>query len=321
MRKKWTDKDVEFLKENYGTKTAQELADYFEVSKQAIIDKCRKCGISAKMNRREFWTKEEDELLKQHFEYAPKHYIEKLFPNRTWTSILQRGLKTLNLNRLSQDRYYIDYKFFETWNEQTAYMIGFIMADGYLKYKDKNRGESSLQFELAEYDRDILDKFVNILQYEGSVNTSKRNTVKLFINNKKIIEDLINKGVPSKNKTFSSCIPKDLPDELFRHFLRGLFDGDGSICLDKNNSLVFSLLGTEQLMYECQNKISELSPIDISNLKIYNRNNHGCNVYNLQFHRKSTLYFYDWLYKDSTIYLDRKYKKYITFKRNRGGLL
>ena len=51
MRKKWTDKDVEFLKENYGTKTVQELADDFEVSKQAIIDKCRKCEKKKKMDR------------------------------------------------------------------------------------------------------------------------------------------------------------------------------------------------------------------------------------------------------------------------------
>ena len=249
------------------------------------------------------------------------NYIEKLFPNRSWNSILQRGIKTLNLNRISQDRYYINYNFFEEWNEQTAYMIGFIMADGYIKYERGERKDSSLQFELADYDRDILDKFVEVLEYEGSTKTSNRKTVKLSINNKKIVKDLMDKDIPSKNKTFNSCIPKDMPDDLFRHFLRGLFDGDGSICTNNNKSLVFSLLGSEQLMKECQIKISKLSPIDVTNLKIQDRNPQGCNVFCLRFGRKETLSFYDWLYKDATIYLDRKYKKYKTFKENNGGLL
>ena len=65
MRKKWTDKEVEYLRKNYGIISAQELANHFRVSKQAIIDKCRKCGISAKINRGEFWTQEEDELYRK----------------------------------------------------------------------------------------------------------------------------------------------------------------------------------------------------------------------------------------------------------------
>lgn len=52
---------------------------------------------------------------------------------------------------------------------------------------------------------------------------------------------------------------KNLPDHLIHHFIRGLFDGDGSItsALDKWNKrrYRFALVGNKELLLWVQNKL------------------------------------------------------------------
>lgn len=317
-RKIWLNEEVEYLRENYGKISAKELAAYFGVSTQAIVDKCRKSGISAKENRGEYWTKEEDDLLKTHFEYAPKHYIEKLFPNRTWTSITQRGVKTLNLNRKSQDRLSVNYNFFEKWTPESAYIYGFILADGYIKYKYGKQKTTCLEFELADYDSDILYKIKDALEYEGEVKFSKRNTCKLAISNTKIVEDLIKKGISTENKTFESSYPSTLPDELANHFIRGVFDGDGTIYYRDLNSptydVTLKLMGTKNLLSSIKDIISK--KFNVKNISIIDQNKYNSNVYTFTIKSNETLKIFDWMYEGSTIHLDRKYNKYKDYKKD-----
>ena len=311
--KKWSNEEVEYLKLNYGLKSAQELANEFGVSKQAIVNKCSKLGISAKANRGETWSEYENAIMYEHFENAPLNLLKELLPNRTTHAINQHGNKELGLSRISKDRYKIDYKFFENWTPESAYIYGFISADGYIKYEHGERNENSLQFELADYDHDILDKIKDILQYEGEVRYSNRNTVKLTIGNKKLISDLIEKGMPRTNKTFEIDYPYALPDELFSHYLRGLFDGDGTIYI-KDNTILFRLLGTQSLLNTIHEKICMLC-IDISTNHIYDRNKDGCNVFDLSVQNKyKAIAIYEFMYQNSTIHLDRKYNKYLEYK-------
>lgn len=311
--KKWTSEEVEYLKLNYGKQSAQELAEKFQVTKQAIVSKCYKLGISAKENRGEIWSEEENKIMYEHFEYAPLNLIKELLPNRTMHAINQHGNKELGLSRISKDRYKLDYKFFEIWTPESAYIYGFISADGYIKYEHGDRNENSLQFELADYDADILYKIKDMLQYEGDVRHSKRNTVKFSIGNKKLIKDLIDKGMPKTNKTFEIKYPETLPDELFSHYLRGLFDGDGTIYYNDSKGLLFRLLGTESLLLEIQNKINEFC-LDISNIHLQDRAPQGANVFALSVSNKNSIKIFDFMYKDSTIHLDRKYNKYLEYK-------
>ena len=95
-------------------------------------DKIHKMGSNRKRASGELWQKEEDEILTEHFQYASKNYLMNMFPNRSWNAILRREIKKLNLSRESQDRYYIDYNFFEDWSNDSAYIYGMIAADGHL---------------------------------------------------------------------------------------------------------------------------------------------------------------------------------------------
>lgn len=305
-RKVWSNEEMEFIKNNLANMTISELANHFDVSYAKMNDKVHKMGLSRKKASGEIWSNEEDELLRKHFEWAPKNYIMKLFPNRTWVSILQRGIKTLNLNRQSQDRYSVDYKFFEEWTPESAYIFGFIAADGHLFYESGKENKNALQFEIADYDSDILEKIKKVLQFEGPICYTKRNTVKLQLSNKKIINDLIEKGMPKENKTSLLSKPIDLPDHLVKHYIRGLFDGDGSVYQNGATDIRYQLLGTLKLLTFVKEKL----PCDCSNITIRNRAGDGANVHCFQTgHRKAKIIL-NWMYKDSTIHLDRKYNKY-----------
>lgn len=304
-KRNWTEDEINYLKENYSSLTFKQIAEKLNRQEKQVGKKALSLGLK----RREYtnqWSKDEDIIIKEHFQYAPKNKIMKLLPNRTWSAITQRGWLTFNLHRETQDRYDIDYKFFETWTPESAYIFGFIASDGYLKIDNGDNNENSLQFELADYDRDILDKIKASLKYEGPIGISKRNTVKLTINSRKICMDLVNLGIPAKNKTFDIKWPETLPRELESHFVRGLFDGDGSIYL-KNNLPTIQFLGTENLVEAIKNSI----PVKVI-ASVYDRNRQNCNVFSLQITR-SAMDIFEWLYKDATIYLERKYKKYQQF--------
>ncbi|WP_294188847.1 hypothetical protein [uncultured Clostridium sp.] len=305
MRKIWNEEEMQFIRINIASMSIKEMAEHFNIIYEKMNDKINKMGLNRKQASGELWKKEDDEILANHFEYAPKNYLINIFPNRSWNAILQRGIKTLNLKRKSQDRYYINYKFFEEWNEDTAYIFGFIAADGHLIYERGQGNINALQFELAICDREILDKIKEKMEYEGNVIITKRETAKLQMNNKKIIEDLIQKGIPKEKKTKTISYPNSLPDRLSQHFVRGIFDGDGSVYRDRSG-LRIQLLGTKKLL----EKIKSIMPVDTSNNSIYDRNRNGVDVCALQIAGKKSFEIFKWMYEDSSLFLERKHLKY-----------
>lgn len=304
MKKYWSESEMNYIKENIGQMSIKDMAEKFGVSYQKMNGKVHKMGLNRKEASGELWTKEEDLLLKKHYEYAPKNYLMDLFPNRSWEGISQRGLLTLKMNRKTQDRYSINYNFFEEWNHDTAYVFGFISADGHLFYKKGINKVNGLQIELADYDRDILEKIKMVMEFEGPINESKRHTVKLQINNTKIIEDLISKGIPTKDKTYMIEYPSSLPDEFANDYIRGLFDGDGS--LYKHGAVPrFELLGTESLIKKVASKL----PIRGEEYKVQDRNRWGCNVYAIQIGGINAVKIFKWMYEGNGICLNRKKDK------------
>lgn len=304
MRKIWNEEEMQFIRMNIVSMSIKEMSEHFNVTYQKMNDKIHKMGLNRKQASGELWKKEDDEILAKHFKYAPKNYLMNIFPNRSWNAILQRGIKTLNLYRESQDRYSINYNFFETWSNDSTYVYGMIAADGHLFYESGAMKKNALQFEMANYDRDILDKIKCVMKYEGPVLDTKRQTVKLQINNKKVIKDLIEKGIPERNKTFNLEYPKDLPHEYDRHFIRGLFDGDGSV-YKHGAAPRFQLLGTKKLLEDVLKRL----PIDNNKYSIYDRSKSGSNVYALQIGGKNAFNIFNWLYEEDGIFLERKYKK------------
>ena len=316
MKKYWTKEEEIYIKNNITKLTISEFAKHFNTTNDKIIRKIHRLGLNSKKARGIIWTQEEDSLLREHFEYAPKNYLMELFPNRTWNSIFQRGNKTLHLNRISQDKYNINYNFFAEWNEYSAYFLGFILTDGHIHYGTKK----FLQIEVQKEDIDILQKLKELSNFEGKIIKGKHEnknsiinnykcktngSVKMQINNAKIILDLIQKGVPRENKTYNTAFPSQVPQNMIKHFIRGAIDGDGSISFNKKhfNSLAISFYGSYDLVKGVRDNLNI-----ICNNKISQTGKH-CWRFTVSGKKASSIA--NWLYSDATVYLNRKYEIYI----------
>ena len=195
--------------------------------------------------------------------------------------------------------------------EEKAYWLGFIAADGCVR-KDK----SCLIIELAERDREHLVKFNHNFDNYYKIVEQKReyNSVLIRIYSRKCCEDLYKYGItPAKSLTLEIDFTL-IPDELKRHFIRGYFDGDGSLyCSHPKRKSGYNyeewgcnFVGTKQVL----TFISQYFHITSKPAQ-----KKGYNYYTLDI--GGTLSTYEvvkTLYEDCNIYLNRKKELFDTFQ-------
>lgn len=198
-------------------------------------------------------------------------------------------------------------------SEEQFYWLGFMYADGNIS-KEGNR----IEMRLSIKDINHLEKFKKFLNLSTEIRTGTINGngfCHLSVRNKHLWNILNKLGcVPQK-----SLILKFPNLSLFKnkenilHFIRGYVDGDGCLSIykdDNKDRTRLSIIGTEHFL----NTINQLF-----NNKGYLRNKSTSNYNNLAFELK----FSDvpsrklarYLYENATIYLERKYEKYLEFCR------
>lgn len=111
--------------------------------------------------------------------------------------------------------------------DKKAYFVGFIAADGSIV---KTNNSYTLTITIHSKDRIILDALREDIGCEHQVKKLKvHDHVRFTISRKEFIQDLNNLGIlPNKSLTMPSII-NNIPKEFHKAFLRGYFDGDGSI--------------------------------------------------------------------------------------------
>lgn len=211
--------------------------------------------------------------------------------------------------------------FFELINtEEKAYWLGFIYADGYVSIANNRTG--ILGIGLAEIDYEHLVKFSNSIDLNKKFIVHKNVTLgdkihratQVSVPSYKIVTDLENKGChQAKSLTLKFPNINQVPSDLIRHFLRGYFDGDGSVSYGGHNKSKISYIGTENFLegviFCLEKELGDLGIITIhtSNIGI---STHDKTKY---FNKTgiNSVRIMKYLYENSTIYLDRKYKKYL----------
>jgi hypothetical protein len=188
-------------------------------------------------------------------------------------------------------------------SEEKAYFLGFICADGSI-----NNDRNKLSITLNTKDIDILLKLKFLLKTTAPVTqriySDKRNgtiiyTTNIQIYSKKIVSDLNVFGV-NENKSNQLRLPK-INEILIRHFLRGLFDGDGHI--GKQCSLISTCECLDDIVYF-------LNKFNINVNKYRETINEEKNIHKIYF-SKDRIKLLNLLYDDSNIYLGRKYFAYL----------
>ena len=115
---------------------------------------------------------------------------------------------------------------------EKAYFLGFIFADGCLINNPKEY-RYKLVIKIHNKDEDMLKRFISLLDSEVEIWRSKnRDISEIGFSSKKMINDLKNLGI-HQNKTYTIEYPK-IDEKLEKHFLRGYFDGDGCIRINKD---------------------------------------------------------------------------------------
>lgn len=184
--------------------------------------------------------------------------------------------------------------------EEKAYILGFFMADGCIDDRDV------FSITIHKQDKYILEKFIESMEAETEVK-EYNGYVRYSIKSKQIRIDLEKLGItPRKTKVL--CMPK-IPNHLYKHLIRGYFDGDGSIWFDKgSNQYRIQFIGTKQVLEFISRELDINNKIIVANKdKTVFRLNASGNI------RVSSIL--DRIYEDSTIYLERKQQKYISCKQ------
>ena len=180
---------------------------------------------------------------------------------------------------------------------QKAYWLGFIYADGCIS----DRRE--LILHLSNKDIKHLEIFKKHIKSNSPINNCQQNSISLTLRGKQIIRDLKNLGVIPR-KTFIIKYP-NIPEDLNRHFIRGVFDGDG--CLYKKNEKV-----RNWSIYTASKKFKD-SIINIiekeTGIKAYSYiQNNG---YTIRINKKEDVKLIgNYIYSNANIYLKRKKEKF-----------
>lgn len=256
---------------------------------------------------------------------ADINYVMKKY-NVCYASVYN-GIKKFNLQydytygRLNK----INENYFENIDtEEKAYWLGFIMADGTVIKTNKNmKLYNRLKLALKLSDECHLKKLLKCIESTTEIKhyTTKNNTTNYSGNDYtycyvncdsiKLTNDLIKLGcVP--NKTYECSIP-DIPNNLIRHFIRGYFDGDGSISIykDSNTKKIrgeFSITSNYNMLTDIQNILIDKCNLKTTKIKTYKRTDKAGS---LRYGGKNQLTrIYEYLYNDSTIFLERKYNNF-----------
>lgn len=237
---------------------------------------------------------------------------------------------TLRSHRESKKKYEYDETYFSQINTpDKAYWLGFIYADGFI-CKAEN-GNPILGITLAEPEpiekiKIALKSNLPIRSYK-KVNgySDKSIEYKIAFHSKQMVEDLEKWGCVER-KTFKLKFPDFLSEELIPHFIRGYFDGDGSVYLHINKannkeyvSLGAQFAGIHDFLFDMRQHFTFLNKEDKC---LYQDTRKETDCWRIQLNSIiRALKLYHYMYKNcpQEICLSRKREKFENFIKDRGS--
>jgi hypothetical protein len=227
---------------------------------------------------------------------------QQLRANRTIRNIaIELGVsrecvgKELSLRGIDKRLVQFDHGFFESIDtELKAYWLGFIMADGCVSMTQRPK----VSVYLHPRDGQHLEKWhraigssLQVRYYPRSANSDHYSA--------RMCEDLIRLGcTPRKSLTLKF---PSLPEEFIHHCVRGYFDGDGSIGWKNKSQHTWQaqacLVGTLDFLYGVKSVARLTSNPRRTQSRAYAIYVGGNRVVSR---------FGNWMYKDATVWLERK---------------
>lgn len=295
-----------------------QIAEYFGVSQPKITGLRKKFKIKRKHKDSEWLIDQYCNKLRTVISIAKECGVDR--------EEIRLALRKLNIEtnyetvRQGSKKHDYDESVFDVIDtEEKAYWAGFIMGDGQIEEFKRPRSDGSiylnyrLNINLKYSDINHLQKFLDFLKC--TTKKIKKVNVKMpsgniaevghiRISSRPLSLALIDKGIIPR-KSLNEPEPSGIPNHLIRHFIRGLLDADGMISDAEKTTPSATICDGKVLMKWVQKQYPYLS------LKKDNQ----CNgLYILRTKKENVLNFLNSLYENSTIYLERKYQRYLIVK-------
>lgn len=206
--------------------------------------------------------------------------------------------------------------------EEKAYWLGFIFADGYIYSSplDQTKKRIDWNFELCAKgdDKEHMEKFAKAIGYNKELTITKADKNGHTRCRVCLSSEILWKQLNSLGCTPRKSLTLKFPDEsifkskdLIRHFIRGYFDGDGCISYGNKEHTIptYQILGTKEFLEAIMKYLNIKETLfhnhyEEDNLTMYIRSSG----------RKAIQLFHK-LYDNCSLYLKRKYDRFIYFCR------
>jgi deoxyuridine 5'-triphosphate nucleotidohydrolase len=195
-----------------------------------------------------------------------------------------------------------DFFFSDIENEFKAYILGFIASDGYVNL-------SGFSISIHERDIDIIKNIRNVICEDVPIMRVKKDMVQITYNSQQMSRDICKHLSISPGKKSNTVVfPNHLSDELKWHFIRGYFDGDGSVTsiYSKKNSPRCNITSSSYSMLQAIYSFTDIPGYLGSSQIEWSGNN--------------ALDFMGKIYDGSNIKLSRKYDRFIDWSLWQPGL-
>jgi predicted HTH domain antitoxin len=287
-------------------KNVNKVAEIFNTSVSTVQRRLKKNNI---IFTHIYETLNQDDVLEQYDLLKNIHKVAEYF--NVSISPVKKILKSNGIE-LTNRRYEVNHHYFdEIDTEEKAYWLGFLYADGYIRERN---GGNSLEMKLSVKDKHHLEKFRESIGSNHKIvnavskvkldwGDSISHMCSLAMYSGQLVESIKSQGFHSR-KTFTIERP-NIDKKLIHHFIRGYFDGDGTVrFVEKKRSSTGFACASEKFR---EFIIDELYDNGII-IKYYG----GIHLH-IQ-NKVDNNKFYNYIYNNATIYLERKKEIYERFR-------
>lgn len=214
-------------------------ANLFGIQNSTLWYRCRKLGIETTIKNHRMGNRDIQLIAEQSRSRSDASIAKELGfdPEAVRQHRLNMGLESpgAKVLRLNQD--IMDHDYFTRWSPEMAYDLGNGFADACVAVSTQTKKLSGYRLQVCTKDEDLIvqtrdriKSFHKLTRFDYRQPTGKTgHAVRCFITSKVLAESLVELHGMHPRKTWRDDPLPEVPDELFRDFVRGYLDGDGCV--------------------------------------------------------------------------------------------